>query len=140
MANTVAAAKVIQNDLDSIQNWADTWQMTFNREKCKVLHAGNKNVHYKYHMGDTEIEEGIYEKDLGVYVDSEMSSSRQCGEAIKKANKMLGYIVRSVEFKSREVMLKLYNALVRPHLEYCVNFWSPCYKKDIAALERVQRR
>ena len=140
VANTVAAAKVIQNDLDSIQNWADTWQMTFNREKCKVLHAGNKNVHYKYHMGDTEIEEGNYEKDLGVYVDSEMSSSRQCGEAIKKANKMLGYIVRSVEFKSREVMLKLYNALVRPHLEYCVQFWSPRYKKDIAALERVQRR
>ncbi|MBN3271385.1 CFDP2 protein, partial [Polyodon spathula] len=69
-----------------------------------------------------------------------MSSSRQCGEAIKKANKMLGYIVKSVEFKSREVMLKLYNALVRPHLEYCVQFWSPRYKKDIAALERVQRR
>ena len=64
VANTVAAAKVIQNDLDSIQNWADTWQMAFNREKCKVLHAGNKNVHYKYHMGDTEIEEGNYEKDL----------------------------------------------------------------------------
>ena len=41
VANTVSAAKVIQNDLDSIQNWADTWQMTFNREKCKVLHTGN---------------------------------------------------------------------------------------------------
>ncbi|MGH0181228.1 UNVERIFIED_CONTAM: hypothetical protein FKN15_006331 [Acipenser sinensis] len=40
-----------------------------------VLHAGNKNVHYEYHMRDTEIEEGIYEK--GVYVDSEMSLSRQ---------------------------------------------------------------
>ena len=39
VANTDAAAKVIQNDLDSIQNWADTWQMTFNREKCKVLHC-----------------------------------------------------------------------------------------------------
>ena len=73
-------------------------------------------------MGDTEIEEGIYEKDLGVYVDSKMSSYRQYGEAMKKANKMLRYIVRSVEFKSREVMLKLYNALVRPHLEYCVQF------------------
>ena len=79
VASTGAAAKVIQNDLDSIQNWADTWQMTFNREKCKVLHTGNTNGHYKYHMGDTEIEEGIYKKDLGVYVDSEMCSSRQCG-------------------------------------------------------------
>ena len=65
-----------------------------------------------------------------------MSSSRQCGEA----NKMLGYIMKNVEFKSREVMLKLYNALVRPHLEYCVPFWSLHYKKDIVALERVQRR
>ena len=91
-------------------------------------------------MGDTEIEEGIYEKDLGVYVDSEMSSSRQCGEAIKKANKMLGYIVESVKFKSREVMFKLYNALVRPHLQYYFQFWSPRYKNNIAALERVQRR
>ena len=35
-------------------------------------------------MGDTEIEEGIYEKDLGVYVNSETSSFRQCGEALKK--------------------------------------------------------
>ena len=69
-----------------------------------------------------------------------MSSSRQCGEAIKKASTMLGYIVKNVEFKSREVMLKLYNALVRPHLEYCVQFWSPRQKKDIGALERVQRR
>ncbi len=114
--------------------------MVFNIEKCKVLHAGNTNVHYKYHVINTEIVEGIYEKDLGVYVDSEMSSSRQCGEAIKKANKMLGYIVKSVEFKSREIMLKLYNALVRPHLEYCVQFWTPWYKKDITALGRVQRR
>ena len=62
---------------------------------------------YKYHMGYTEIEEGNYEKYLGVYVDSEMSSSRQCGEAIKKANKMLGYIVISVEFKSKKVILTL---------------------------------
>uniref|UniRef100_A0A3B3TCX1 Reverse transcriptase domain-containing protein n=1 Tax=Paramormyrops kingsleyae TaxID=1676925 RepID=A0A3B3TCX1_9TELE len=127
-------------DLDLISDWADTWQMKFNVDKCKVIHAGSRNIKYRYFMGSTEIKVADYEKDLGVFVDASMSHSRQCGEAIKKVNRMLGYISRCVEFKSRELMPRLYNSLVRPHLEYCVQVWSPYLKKDIAALEKVQCR
>eukprot|EP00061_Rhincodon_typus_P012832 g38819.t1 len=53
---------------------------------------------------------------------------------------MLAFIGRGIEYKGREVMLQLYKTLVRPHIEYWVQFWSSHYQKDMNALEKVQKR
>jgi len=112
----------------------------FNKAKCKVLHLGQGSPRYQYRLGDEGIESSPAEKDLGVLENEKLDMSRQCALAVQKANGTLGYIKRSTASRSREVILPLCSALVRPHLESCVQLWSPQHRKDIDLLEWNQRR
>ncbi|CAM4557273.1 unnamed protein product [Caretta caretta] len=130
----------LQEDLDDLVNWSNSNRMKFNSEKCKVMNLGINNKNFSYKLGTHQLEVTEEEKDLGVLVDHRMTMSRQCDMAEKKANAVLGCIRRGNSSRDKEVLVSLYKALVRPHLEYCVQFWSPMFKKDEFKLEQVQRR
>ena len=123
--------------------WALKWGMEFNVGKCKCMKLGklSKAVEYnRYIMGGKELEITKEERDLGVITTDNFKSSQQCNTAAKKANRVLGMIRRVINTRSAKVLLPLYKALVRPHLEYAVQAWSPHLVKDIEILERVQHR
>ena len=138
--NTDGDKQHLQNDLDRLVKWSEKWQMLFHFGKCKCLHTGHGNLNVNYKMGDTVLGTTVKENDLGVTISADMKVSEQCGIAASKGNQILGLIRRNITYKGKKLIIPLYKAIVRPHLEYCIQAWRPYRKKDIYTLEHIQRR
>ena len=139
-ADSAANRELLQKDLDRLGGWSMTWQMSFNVDKCRVMHMGSRNTRHIYRPEGRELGAVSEEKDLGVTISSDLKCSRQCREAYNKAVRVLGMINRTIQFKNKRILVCLYKSLVRPLLEYSIPAWSPHYVKDKFLLERVQHR
>ncbi len=104
------------------------------------MYIGINNDNAKYLMNGVELLVINLDTDLGVMINDDFKPSNQCSKVVKTVNKLVGLIRGTFEHESEKVILTLYNLLVPPLLEYSVQFWSPCYRKDIDEQERVQRR
>ena len=93
------------------------------------------DVNFKTVLGTT-----VKETDLGVTISADMKVSEQYGIAASKGNQMLGLIRRSITYKEKKLIIHFYKAIVRRHLEYCIQAWRPYRKKDIDTLERIEIR
>ena len=118
--NTDGDKQHLQNDLDRLVKWSENWQMLLIFWKCKCLHTGHGNMDVNNKMGDTVLGTTVKEKDLGVTISANMKVSEQCGIAASKGNQILGLIRRNITYKDKKLIIPLYKAIVRPHLEYCI--------------------
>ena len=130
----------IQLDLDTIATWCKTWLMELNEKKCKVMHIGHRNPKTNYAINGVDLTKTTLEKDLGVWISSDLKPSHHIDSAVCTANKVWGQIKHSFRYITCKSFKLLFCSLVRPHLEYGACVWTPFLKKDIAKLENMQRR
>ncbi len=109
--------------------------MLFNFGKCKCLHTGPGNTGMNYEMGGSIPRKTGKEKDLVVTMNANTKVSEQCRIAASKGNQVLGMIRRNITYKEKSLIVPFYKAIVIPHLEYCIQAWSPYLRKDIYMLE-----
>ena len=114
--------------------------MEFNLDKCKIMHIGYKNRKAAYDLFGRTLSTTDLEEDLGILISSDLKVTKQCIAAGKKAMRILGYIKWQFPYRDEHIVVPLYKSLVRPLLEYAVQFWSPDLRKDIQRLERIQAR
>ncbi|XP_072044978.1 uncharacterized protein [Amphiura filiformis] len=135
----------LQEDLDCLHHWSQTWQMQFNVEKCFTMHFTHRRntTLADYHLGARNLATVTDYPYLGLTFANNMSWQKletYQHHHITCKYRMLGLVRRNLHKCSTKIRQQAYESLVRPHLEYSSPVWSPYTKKDIARAEAIQRR
>ena len=141
---TARDQQLLQSDLTSLEQWEDDWQMEFNPSKCTVIrirHSEKQILHHSnYELHDEILEITKSSKYLGVTITDNLSWSEHTELTAAKANRTLGFLRRNLYDCSTRVRSATYTTMVRPIIEYAAAAWDPHLRKDVQAIEAVQRR
>lgn len=128
---------VLQRDLDRLEEWASENCMEYKKEKCKLLHLGQRNQRVQYRPGSVWLGSILAERDLGVLVDNKLNMSQQCIIAVVQANHSLGCIHSGITGTASDMIMILYSVFVNTVSSYGLH---NSKKKNMDRLKRVQRR
>ena len=95
------------NNIDTLIKWSKKWQMLFNFEQCKCLHARHGNTGVNYEIEGTILCKIVKETDLGVTINTNMKVSEQCRIAASKDNQILGMIRRNITYIEKGLIVHL---------------------------------
>ena len=132
----------LQNDLITLEEWANKWRMIFNPSKCEYLKITNKihPISTHYHIQHHTIKEVSHAKYLGIIIDQHLTWNEHISYITTKANKVKCFLQRNLKPCPTTVKTICYKSLIRSILDYASIIWSPHTQKNIQAVESVQRR
>ena len=131
--------QALQDDLNSLQEWAVDWGMKFNADKCYILPINQKTSRY-YQLNKTILKHVETNPYLGLQFSKDLTWTAHITNTVKKASSTLGFLRRNLSRCPQECRKTAYIALVRSTLEYGSMIWDPYLVKDVQLLEQVQRR
>lgn len=135
---------VLQSNIDSLSSWSKLWGMKFNTSKCvhmKISHKGGLPTdNEKLTLNDTEIPRSSSLKYLGITIENTLKWTEHITNICRKANRSLGMLRRCLNGANSKTSMFVYNAIVRPCLEYSSQVWSPHNVNLSEQLEKIQRR
>ncbi len=132
----------LHNSLTAEWDWSKKWDLPINHTKGNYFTIGREvllRLSFFPDGSDTPIPVSNLVRDLGVETDYMFSPSAQCTEAVNKTRRLIFMIRRSFQGLSKSALIPLYEASVRPHLEYGMPACSPNLVADSNHLERIQR-
>lgn len=133
-------AKLLQLDIDAMCVWSEINQLPFNPDKFRVLHIGPKyNAQYNYTISNINIPKTEVHKDLGIWIDENLNFNYHNMQLISSCNRITGAIKRSFRTRKPELLMKMFNSVVRSKIEYCYSVWCPHTKGGIDEIEKIQK-
>ena len=141
--DSITDAMLLQDDINNLQSWSMSSGLVFNEGKCKSISITRRSqpIHHLYSIKGKERALIPAEKDLGIWIASDLTWSKHILDRCARANKLLGFIKRcSGEISDVRTRRTLYLSLVRSVFGYSSQVWSPQTVTLIQRMERVQRR
>ena len=133
---------LMQRDLDTLQEWGNTWGMRFNPSKCNIMRISRSRepITQFYSLGGQVLVEVHNSTYLGLNISNELEWSTHIADTTRKGNGTLGFLRRNLKFCPEKLKETAYLSLIRSVLEYGATIWDPHLAKDINSLEMVQRK
>ena len=134
----------LQQNINRLVDWADTWQLSISIKKCQAMHITKKKhavaLNSTYYIKANPLPNNNSVSDLGVMIDKDLRFSEHISRLANKAIIRCKLLQKCFVSRNTETLVKAFKVYVLPILEYCTHIWSPHLKKDIYLLESVQRK
>ena len=137
----------MNNDLHCVHKWMLANKLSLNSSKTEFLliHSNHrlKNLYINQpniKIVQDKIKQVYYSRLLGVQIDEKLTWNKHVEDVAKKATSGVGAIRRIRDFVDRKTLISIYNALVRPHFEYCSEVWDTLGIGISTRLQKLQNR